>query len=337
MKKESNQNLISTPTDVFSNGRFVADGYSTHMNFVFDKKDVKSRRLKEWDFYQIQCGNTIVQLVIGHISWIGQLSANLIDLSTGEKHSFSKVFFKTRKLKKKMSVNPEKPNMLQWFSPDVKMQFEVTQRYRRLTFSLFRDKDIRAEVDITLTNASFDKEKAVLAVPFAEEKFWYLNYKENCFAANGYCRLDDKEVFIKDGTAVFDWGRGVWPKKHEWVWGNGSTSVSGVPFGFNIGWGFGNSQTTENMFFYDNKAYKLGQVTQTVDSDGVMHFADEDKNFVFDATPIFDNFTQTHVPFVNNTCHQVFGTWHGTAKLPDGKKIKVPSFVAFCEHAQNQW
>lgn len=336
-EKNKTQNLVSAPTQVFSKGHFMANGYSTHMNFVYDKKAAKSTRLKEWDFYQIQCGDIVLQLTIGHISYLGQISANLFDIKTGERHSFSKLIFNVAKLKKRMSATPEKPNLLQWFGKNVKMQFEVTSRYRRLTLTQLKGNDIRTEVDVTLTNASFNKEKMVIAVPFEDARMWYLNYKENCFVANGYCRIDDKEVFIKDGSAVLDWGRGVWPRKHSWVWGNGSTVVDGKPFGFNIGWGFGTSETTENVFFYDNVAYKLGTVIDTDAGNGALRYSDEEKNFVFEVTPIFDNFTQTRRLFVNNSCHQVFGTWKGTVKLPDGTKVKVPPFVAFCEHAENNW
>lgn len=335
-EKNKKQSLISSPTQVFAKGHFRANGYSTRMNFVYDKKAARSGRLKEWNFYQIQCGDAVLQLTIGHISYAGQISANLFDIKTGERHSFSKTIFNVAKLKKRMDENPEKPSLLQWFDRKVKMQFEVTPRYRRLTVTQLKGKDIRTEVDVTLTNASFAKDKMVIAVPFEDAKMWYLNYKENCFAANGYCRIDGKEVYIRDGAAVLDWGRGVWPRKHSWVWGNGSTIVDGKHFGFNIGWGFGASETTENMFFYDNVAYKLGKVSETKTANG-FRYADEDRNFVFDVVSLYDNFTQTRRLFVNNSCHQVFGTWRGTVKLPDNTKIKIPPFTAFCEHAENNW
>ena len=332
------QLLVTTPTPAFTKTQFTAKGYSTHMNFVYDKKvAAKFRRLKEWDFYQICFGDYVLQLTMGHVSYCAQLSANLLNLKTGERRSFSKLLLNARKLKRKMGDNPEKTNVLQWFDKNVKMQFEVTPRYRRLTLSEIKKNDIRTEIDVTLTNAAFTKEKTVIAIPYENPKFWYLNYKENCFVANGYCRIDDKEVEIKNGNAVLDWGRGVWPRKHCWVWGNGSTVVDGKHFGFNIGWGFGDtSNATENMFFYDNKAYKLSNVHEAKAGDG-FRYADDEKNFVFEVAPIFDNFTETKAPFVHNTCHQVFGLWKGTVKLPDGTTLKVPPFVAFCEHANNKW
>lgn len=320
----------------FSKRRFAANGYSTHMNFVYDKKAARSGRLKEWDFYQILCGNVVLQLTVGHISWAGQISANLFDLQTGKRCTFSKTMFRTRKLRKQMSDNPEKPSVFQWFGKRVKMQIEVSSRYRRITISEWAKNAVRTEIDVTLTNARFDKEKMVIAIPFDEPKNWYLNYKENCFVADGYARIDDFEVSIDKGNGLLDWGRGVWPKKHTWVWGNGSTEIDGVPFGFNIGWGFGASDATENAFFYDNKLYKLGVVTEEHDSHG-FRYSDSDKRFVFEVSPIYNNATHTHMLFVNNSCHQVFGMWQGYVRFPDGKKLAVPPFIAFCEHAENKW
>ena len=64
-----------------------------------------------------------------------------------------------------------------------------------------------------------------------------------------------------DSFAVLDWGRGVWTYHITWYWASASGLVDGVPFGFNLGYGFGNtSAATENMLFYSGKAHKLSRV-----------------------------------------------------------------------------
>lgn len=332
------QNKIETKVNLLENGKLANSGYATEMKFVYNKKGQKlpSLALKEWDFYQIVCGRKVVQLTIGHISYFSQLSAIIIDLDTGARAEVSKLLLGSRKIKKQLAVNPELPSKAQYFGKNLKMQFEVTDKIRRLTLSKSDKFGIFAEIDVTLTNLSPDKDKMVIATPFEDEKQWYLNYKENCFVANGYARIGAMEVEIKDGNGVLDWGRGVWPKKHSWTWGNGSTVVEGKHFGFNVGWGFGNTENaTENMFFYDNKAYKLQDVKELQNGDKV-RYIDTDKKFVFDVEPIFDNFTQTKA-VVDNSCHQVWGLWHGHVVLDDGTKLKIPPFIAFCEHADNNW
>ena len=333
------QKEINTKVNLLHNGKLVEPGYATEMNFVYNRKGqhLPPLSLKEWDFYQIVCGNTVVQLTIGHISYFSQVSAHIFDLQTGERASVSKLILGSRKIRKQLAANPEIPHKVQYFGGKLKMQFEVFDKRRRLTLSQADKFGTFAEIDITLTNMSAEKDKMVIATPFTKPKQWYLNYKENCFVANGYARIGGMEVEITDGNGVIDWGRGVWPRKHQWVWGNGSTVVNGKHFGFNVGWGFGNtSAATENMFFYDNKAYKLGTVTETKVGNNY-HYEDDGKRFVFDVEFIYDNFTKTSMLWVNNKCHQVFGRWSGYVILDDGTKLEIPPFVAFCEHADNHW
>jgi len=47
-----------------------------------------------------------------------------------------------------------------------------------------------------------------------------------------------------------------------------SGKVNGVPVGFNLGYGFGDTKNaTENMIFFDGKAYKTEQVTFRIPTD----------------------------------------------------------------------
>ena len=105
------------------------------MNFIYDNRAIRTLRLKEWDFYQINCGDFVVQIVIGNVSYAAQVSATVLNLKTGQRKSLSKLTFNTRKIKKAMPSNPEKPCVLQWFDPEIKAQFEVANGYRRLTLS----------------------------------------------------------------------------------------------------------------------------------------------------------------------------------------------------------
>ncbi len=321
-------------------GRVANAGYARHLLYIYDKSKVKKRlfSLKEWDFYQIQFGTKVLQMTIGHVSYCASVSANLFDIETGEKRSVGRMAPFPVKLKKQMETDGENPHVLQYLKKGFFIRFETAKDFRRLTLSVSDGGGVRAEADVLLTNCSADKEKTVIAVPFQKRGQFYLNYKENCFDASGYVRIGDMYEKITDGNGLLDWGRGVWPYRHQWTWGNGSTVVDGKHFGFNIGWGFGDtSAATENMFFYDNKAYKLGAVSETKKEDGKIRYADDKGLFVFDVTPAFDNFTRTKILFVDNSCHQVFGSWQGRVKLPDGTTVKVPPFTAFCERADNKW
>ena len=109
-----------------------------------------------------------------------------------------------------------------------------------------------------------------IATPFDKKAHFYFNQKINCLRAEG--RVNYKGIdytFQKeDSFGVLDWGRGVWTYKNTWYWGSGSGQVAGVPFGFNIGYGFGDtSAATENMLFYAGKAHKLSEVVFNIPTD----------------------------------------------------------------------
>ena len=320
-------------------GHQITFGYAKHMNVVYDNKLAKpSARLKEWDFYQVHFDERyVLQLTLGHVSYAMQISANILDLQTGQKRSINKIAPVKRSFRRNMPTNPEVANKLQYFSKNLHVQFETTDKYRHLAFTATDKVGVKAEINLMLTNVSKSKDKMVIATPFFKSRRWYLNYKENCFVVNGQCRIEDVCYDVKNGFGVLDWGRGIWPYKHSWIWGNGGTVVDGKHFGFNIGWGFGNTEAaTENMFFYDNKAYKLGDVEEIRVGDNY-RYVDSDKRFVFDVETIYDNFTRTRMLWVNNQCHQVFGRWRGYVVLDDGAKVEIPPFTAFCEHADNRW
>lgn len=332
--------ILTTQPLLDFQGNLMTSGFARHMNFIYDKKAIKSRplRLKEWDFYQIHFDNRFVlQLTLGHVSYAMQVGATLIDLATGERHQVGKLAACRRSFKKKMPVNPEVAHTLQYFSKNLHAQFEVTDKYRRLSLTANDSVGVKAEINLMLTNVSKSKEKMVIATPFDKSSEWYLNYKENCFVVNGYCRIEDVCYGITNGFGLLDWGRGIWPYKHSWVWGNGGTVVDGKHFGFNIGWGFGNTEAaTENMFFYNNKAYKLAHVQEVRFGDKI-RFIDDEGKFEFDVEPIFENKTKTRFLWVNNKCNQVFGKWTGRVTLDDGNVLEIPTFIAFCERADNKW
>ena len=169
-----------------------------------------------------------------------------------------------------------------------------------------------------------------------------------------------------DSFAVLDWGRGVWTYKNTWYWGSASGMVNDIPFGFNIGYGFGDtSAATENMLFYNHKAHKLDQVTfhipvkakqykskgscctgsnivvdtadMTEDYLSPWRFTSNDGRFEMDFLPIIDRHADTDVKLIRSNQHQVFGQFSGSAILDDGTVIEIKDFIGFAEKVYNKW
>lgn len=323
-------------------GRLVSPGYATRMLFAYDRKRVRCGplSLKEWDFYQIASGEYIVQLVVGHVSYMASFSATIFSIKTGERRSVSRMKLLPFK-SLPMPVDPEAPNTLAVELKDFSIRFETTKDRRLLTLKARDRKSGIADIELKLDNDK-DNDKMVIATSFSHPLRFYLNEKENFYRVRGRAVIGDLSVeFTESDTALLDWGRGVWPYKHEWFWGNGSGFVEGGRFGFNIGWGFGDtSLATENMVFWNGKATKIGTLRVERNPDDYMadwRFRDEAGSFDFTMRPLFDNFTQTNLCIVKTRCHQVFGSFSGTAVCDDGRKIEVRDLTAFCEHAVNRW
>ena len=188
----------------------------------------------------------------------------------------------------------------------------------------------------------------VIVTPFAEDKkAFYYNQKINCMKAAGRVEFDGQiiEFSPEDTYATLDWGRGVWTYKNTWYWGSGNGTVAGKPFGFNIGYGFGDTgAASENMLFYDGTAHKLDRLTflipQKDGRDDFMSpwlFTSSDGRFEMDFTPVLDRASCTSVGIICSDQHQVFGCFNGTATLDDGTVLKIENLLGFAEKVYNKW
>ena len=329
---------ITTPVPLLDDkGILMHPGYSTQIHHQYDPSKAKAFpfRLKEWDFYQFHLGEWILQLTIGHVSYATQIGASLFSITDGTRYDFGKLY----PLKKKginWSLNPELPGILEAHDKDYDYVIE-TGNDRKHFILKTRNVDIDLQVP---WNPSQDK--MIIATPFDKPNQFYYNCKEHYYGVKGHVRFENQEILVNgDKTGLLDWGRGVWPFHQEWFWGCGGDYQCGGRFGINIGWGFGNLENaSENMFFWNGKAYKLDYLIVERDENNHMapwHFYTKDGNFDMTMTPVYDNYTETKVAFVNNHCHQVFGKYNGTAKLPDGTILEIKDMLEFCEHAENNW
>lgn len=120
-----------------------------------------------------------------------------------------------------------------------------------------------------LTLSDEPEESMVIMTPFSKNGHFYYNQKINCMRAEQYGWMVSNINFEpKRFFGVLDWGRGVWTYNNTWYWGSGSGLVDGESFGFNIGYGFGDTKAaSENVLFYKGKVHKLSQVTFHIPKD----------------------------------------------------------------------
>lgn len=73
--------VFSPGEQVLSRGGIPQAGYTLRGDAVYDRARIFAApwRLKEWDFYQIADDKLCLQLVIGHVSYVGNCNIALFD------------------------------------------------------------------------------------------------------------------------------------------------------------------------------------------------------------------------------------------------------------------
>ncbi len=328
-------------------GRLIEAGYTKGLLMDYDRKAIKggALRIKEWDYYLIANNDYAVALTIDDNSYMGLDGISLLDFRRPWEHTNNVMSFLTlgKRHFPASSSNGDVCSGTKKYS----ISFKHNVDHRLLSFHMdnFMDgKPIRGE--IRLENPQ--QESMVIVTPFAEkETAFYYNQKINCLPASGSVEFDGQTyIFDKENSfGVLDWGRGVWTYDNVWYWGSASGLADGVPFGFNIGYGFGDtSAASENMLFYGGKAHKLSQVTFNIPmKDGMEDymspwiFTSDDGRFEMDFVPIIDRAACTDVKLICSDQHQVFGRFTGKAVLDDGKEIYIKDFLGFAEKVHNKW
>lgn len=328
-------------------GKLIEPGYSKGLLMDYDRKAIKggALRIKEWDYYLIANNDYAVALTIADNSYMGLDGISLLDFTKPWEHTNNAMSFLTlgKRHFPASSSNGDVSRVTKKYS----ISFKHNGDHRILSFHMdnFLDgKPISGE--IRLENP--DQESMVIVTPFAEkDTAFYYNQKINCMPASGQVEFNGQTyVFDKESSfGVLDCGRGVWTYDNVWYWGSASGLVDGVPFGFNIGYGFGDtSAASENMLFYNGKAQKLSQVTfnipkknSTEDYMSPWTFTSDDGRFEMDFVPIIDRAACTDVKLICSDQHQVFGRFTGKAVLDDGKEIYVKDFLGFAEKVHNKW
>lgn len=340
--------IVETGPLLDPKGRLRESGFSWIPRLEYERAAVRAApwRLKEWDFYQISDRDICMQFTIGHASYMGQASFTLFELSGGARSSIS-----ITKLLPfgRMGLPSSSGAGLSCESRESRIAFEVEPGKRSLSCRM-RDPRGGTEIEASVELEEAGPEGMTIATPFAQSpRDFYYNTKLSGMRARGYAsikevggrRAERRYELKEEAFGILDWGRGVWPYRHEWLWSSGASTIDGRTFSFNLGRGFGDtSKATENAFFYDGRGCKLGDVSIEREREDYLspwRFASDDGRLELRLSPVFDNHTSTKLLFVNNDCHQVFGRFDGLATLDDGRKLRIEGLNGFCEHARNRW
>ena len=328
-------------------GNLTQAGYAKRLLPVYDRTKVRGgfARLKEWDYYYVGNDRFGVALTIADNSYMGLDSISF--LSFGD-HPWEITKSPMRIFPMGKTNLP--PTSVRGFSAisgkGYNLNFTVEGGRRSLKAHMDSFKDGKP-IDVDVTLSGEPEESMVICTPFEKEAHFYYNQKINCMRAEGTVKIGDETFVFEPESAfgVLDWGRGVWTYHNTWYWGSASGLCDGVDFGFNIGYGFGDtSAASENMLFYAGKAHKLSQVTFHIPmKDGredylaPWTFTSDDGRFAMDFAPVIDRASNTDFKILKSDQHQVFGRFTGTAVLDDGTRLQIRDLFGFAEKVENKW
>ena len=327
------------------NGQLTQPGYAKKLLPVYSRDQIKASklRIKEWDYYLINNGRFALALTVDDNGYMGLDSISLLDFQEGWEITKSPMSFMP--LGKLRMPSTSAVGDSHHKGKGYSLFFKNDGSGVRVLDAEMKNFGPEGDLSAHITLTDEPEESMVICTPFDKAGHFYYNQKINCLKAHGQARYGDRVYSFddEDSYAVLDWGRGVWTYHNTWYWGSASGQLDGVPFGWNIGYGFGNTDAaSENMLFYAGKAHKLGHVKFNIPDDetGFMKkwtFTSDDGRFYMDFTPVLDRASCTDIKLIKSDQHQVFGRFTGRVILDGGEVLEIRDFPGFAEKVENKW
>ncbi len=336
------QTEISQTMDLLDeSGKIRREGYAKLPFWRYNRENIHAPwwRIKEWDYYAVideESGRGIT-ITFSDLGYAGLFALCFVDIENAVYRQYDSIKLLTRG-KTGLSKDADTPHEL--FFEDKKLSLHLVreQEHRRLIFS-----SGRIEGEILLTQPA-DQERMVIATSWAEKRTaFYYNQKINSMPAEGRVKAEGEDIRFdpKSSFGVLDWGRGHWTYRNRWYWASSSGTVGGIPFGFNLGYGFSDrTPASENMLFYDRRAYKLEEVAFEFDRDELLepwYMSSGDGRLELEFRPAVDRFADTRLLVIRSLQHQLFGRYSGRVLLDEGRPVEIKGMPGFVEDVYNRW
>lgn len=321
-------------------------GYAFALEKDYSRKSIKRRkwRIKEWDYYYIGNKDYGVALTVADNSYMSLVSVSVLDFVQKKEYSKSIIHWLTCGKVGLPSTSISGDTIYEKKNFSMAFYNEGDQKHLVCKIKDIQ-KNMHFECDIRLNRTN--KGSMVIVTPFSKKGHFYYNQKINCFDASGYAILGENrfEFSNTESYGVLDWGRGIWTYKNTWYWSSMNGIYGGKRIGFNLGYGFGDtSKASENVFFYDDEAYKLEDVFFNIpqkangeyDYMSPWTFSSTDKKISLSFIPVYDRVFDTNALIIQSAGHQVFGRFSGYVYAND-RKIEFEDIPGFAERVYNRW
>ena len=345
------QNEITTPKELLDvRGHITEEGYARLPHWRYRRRAVKAPwwRVKEWDYYAVinQESGFGVTITTSDLGYAGLFALCLLDLKEGRWEQVDTLTVMPAG-RTGFAETADEDNRILF--RDKKLLLDLQRqgdkrvlKFASEAFSSFCDGPVSGEVELYQPP---HKPRMAIATSWQEKRTaFYYNQKINCMPATGVVKSGSREERFEPTTSfgVLDWGRGHWTYKNRWFWASASAALpGGVPFGFNLGYGFSDrSPASENMLFYHGIPHKLGDLVFHFDERDYMkpwEMKDSEGRVDLQFTPRLDRYGNTDLLIIKSLQHQVFGYYHGTVVLDDGSKVIIENIPGFAKDVYNRW
>ena len=324
-------------------GELREPGWSRSLVQQYKRAMIKAPqwRIKEWDYYLVLSDGFAGAFTISDDGYIGLQSVSLLRFGQ-EPWEHTETVLNAFPMGRLKLPEDSSGGVTEYKDSRLQMRFSAEDGRRHITCHFSRFYDGKPfDCDIVLAQPEMDS--LVIATPWDQKHAFYYNQKINCMRASGYMEYGGVRYEFDPSRdfGTLDWGRGVWTYDNTWFWGSGNADIEGKPFGFNLGYGFGNtSAASENVIFYDGKAHKLDDVTFHIPESGYTdpwRFSSSDGRFEADFLPVLDRAAKLDFKVLVSDQHQVFGKMSGRAVLDDGTEIRFHDLMCFAEKVHNRY
>ncbi|MFX1517169.1 MAG: DUF2804 domain-containing protein [Promethearchaeota archaeon] len=338
------QNEITNPSNLFNeDGSLFQRGWTRKPILTYNKKHIGKRwtRIKEWDHFSILSKQFGLQLTIGDIGYLTQMSYVWLDFEN--KKRYDKGTFKFFTKSKLLPLSSLIDSHIEF--PTKKFKATILKQNEKRILSLedpsFQKKGLKGTISL---NDDPSMDNTVVVTGYKDDpRLFYYNHKINYMPAEGSITIGDKTyIFDPDSSfALMDWGRGIWPYRTHWLWGSACGIVNDIPVAFNIGYGFGDLSThTENIIFYNGKAHKIDEVNfhhENRDPTRPWTFTSNDDRFNMILKPLLPHREKLNFGLISLNSSLLHGLYSGFIVLDTGEKIEIEEMLGHAEDIYWRW
>lgn len=343
IRGEDAQVEFTEPTRLLNDaGELESWGWAKHAHMLYNRDAIPAERqgrIKEWEHYTIMSPKFTLGITIAQLATLTFASVELIDYEESSRRDA--LFFGP--LSKGRSIFPDHPyGRTELRSPTSFCALRFDEGTRTIAFKFQTSPSAPTFVgEIELANRQADESIAITR-PFSEPGHFFYENKIFAMPAKGQVRVDDQSYYLPEGSsfAIFDWGRGIWPRQSSWFWGQGAGTVGGRIVAINLGHGYGDdSRGTANAILVEGKLTKLRNVECEYDPADRMkpwQFRSDDGRLDLDFKPTYHQESRQNIGIAAAELHKIHGIYSGKLVV-DGKSIDVDGLLGFAEHMTQRW